>query len=181
MKALKNRIKKLEQVNKEKQCIFISNYNDLIKLQHNEIILYFKNEKELYVGLKRGDKNGKMTVKKQNFIIALITEPTQKDAIKKVGISENTAYKWLKDPIFKGKITDIRKEILKTTTTKIQNNITNAIDTLVEVMSDNKQLANARVQSAKAIIEYGFRSMEIEDIAERLEKLEKEEYNKWKD
>ena len=117
-------------------------------------------------------KNKEPTNKQLNFMFALLSEPTTTQAYKKIGISEKTACKWLKDPIFQMHFKKLRLDFIKNTTGKLQANTTRAVDTLVNIMENEDLSALARVQSARTILEFAYKGVEIEDIQERLDKLE---------
>lgn len=126
-------------------------------------------------------KNKEPTNKQLNFMFALLSEPTTTQAYIKTGISEKTAYKWLKDPIFQMHFKKLRLDFIKNTTAKLQANTTRAVDTLVNIMENDNLSALARVQSARTILEFAYKGVEIEDIQERLdrlEELEKDRLNK---
>lgn len=114
----------------------------------------------------------KLKPKQESFMFALITEPTVTKAYQKANISNSTAYKWLKDETFKQALMEFRRELMKQTTAKLQANSIGAIDTLVAIMEDENQPANARVQSSRTILEYAYKGLELEDIQERLDRLE---------
>ena len=69
-----------------------------------------------------------ITVKKELFMLALVTEPNVRKAYEKVNISQ--------------------------------------------IMVDENAPANARVQSVRTILEYAYKGIELEDIAERVDRLE---------
>lgn len=117
----------------------------------------------------------KLKPKQETFMLALVTEPTITKAYQKANISNSTAYKWLSDETFKKALMEFRREYMKQTTAKLQANSLGAIDTLVSIMEDDKQPANARVQSSRTILEYAYKGIELEDIQERLERLEQAE------
>mgnify|MGYP000855725279 FL=1 len=69
-------------------------------------------------------------------MFALLSEPTISEAYKKAHISEKTAYKWLKDPIFQMHFKKLRLDFIKNTTAKLQANTLRAVDTLVNIMEN---------------------------------------------
>lgn len=113
-----------------------------------------------------------ITVKKELFMLALVTEPNVRKAYEKVNISNNTAYKWLNDKEFKSAFTQFKREMMRATTARLQSYTTNAVDVLSQIMVDENAPANARVQSVRTILEYAYKGIELEDIAERVERLE---------
>lgn len=107
-------------------------------------------------------------------MFALLSEPTTIQAYQKANISEKTAYVWLKDTDFQMYFKQLRLDFIKNTTAKLQANTTRAVDTLVNIMENENLSALARVQSARTILEFAYKGVEIEDIQERLDKLEEQ-------
>jgi hypothetical protein len=120
-------------------------------------------------------KNKEPTNKQLNFMFALLSEPTISEACKKAHISEKTAYTWLKDTNFQMHYKKLRLDFLKNTTAKLQANTLRAVDTLINIMENEDLSASARVQCIRTLLEYSYKGTVIEDIQERLDKLEKQE------
>lgn len=57
-------------------------------------------------------------------------------------------------------------------TTEIQINCNVAIKTLVDICKDKKASSLARVNSAKTILEFAYKGLELENIQNKIEKLE---------
>lgn len=122
-------------------------------------------------------KNKEPTNKQLNFMFALLSEPTISKACKKAHISEKTAYTWLKDTNFQMHYKKLRLDFLKNTTAKLQANTLRAVDTLLNIMENEDLSASARVQCIRTLLEYSYKGTVIEDIQDRLDKLEKQENN----
>lgn len=122
-------------------------------------------------------KNKEPTNKQLNFMFALLSEPTISKACKKAHISEKTAYTWLKDTNFQMHYKKLRLDFLKNTTAKLQANTLRAVDTLLNIMENEDLSTSARVQCIRTLLEYSYKGTVIEDIQDRLDKLEKQENN----
>lgn len=122
-------------------------------------------------------KNKEPTNKQLNFMFALLSEPTISKACKKAHISEKTAYTWLKDTNFQMHYKKLRLDFLQNTTAKLQANTLRAVDTLLNIMENEDLSASARVQCIRTLLEYSYKGTVIEDIQDRLDKLEKQENN----
>ena len=120
-------------------------------------------------------KNKEPTNKQLTFMFALLSEPTITQAYKKAKISEKTAYTWLKNSYFQMHFKKLKHDFIKNTTAKLQANTLRAVDTLVNIMENENLSALARVQSARTILEFAYKGAEIEDIQDRLDKLEMQE------
>lgn len=110
--------------------------------------------------------------KQKSFLLALINEPTKTEAIKQAKISQSTAYRYLKDPLFNQEYRRLKQAYMRNVTTKLQYYSDVAIDTLVEIASDKTKSPHARVQSARTLLEFGFKGYEVEELEYRLDELE---------
>jgi hypothetical protein len=55
-----------------------------------------------------------------------------------------------------------------------------AVSALQDVMSDSDSPASARVTAAKTILELAIRAVELEDLAARVEALERAQEGRWR-
>ena len=115
----------------------------------------------------------KKRLQDEAIISALISEGSIKGASELLECSTRTLYERMKKPQFKELYAQAKADILKTATAKLQGNLCKAIDTLVEVMTDEKTAPQTRVNSAVSILQYAVRFTEATDIIERLEIIEK--------
>lgn len=123
--------------------------------------------------LRRFNGHGqKWSRKKDQAIVALITEPTIQAAAQKVGITTPTLYKWLKVPEFQKAYREARHEAYTVAVARLQQAATEAVEALRSVMNDPKKPASARVSAARAILEMAIKAIEIEDLEVRIEELE---------
>ncbi len=113
-----------------------------------------------------------LSKKQTDFITALMTCDTITQAHEKAGISQASAYKYLKDPTFKSVISEMRKEVMRGVISKLMTYGTHAVDTLANIMKDEKAPHTARVSAARAILENLTKTVEMSDMVDRLEQLE---------
>lgn len=117
-------------------------------------------EKPLY---KRG--------REQKALEALITFPTIKEAAQQSGMSESTLYRYLNDEEFRQAYRNSKKEIMRGVSNSIQMASTIAIKTLVDVMTDSKANAMARVTASSKMLDLAYQSHKDEDVYAELEDL----------
>lgn len=117
-------------------------------------------EKPLY---KRG--------REQKALEALISFPTIKEAAQHSGLSESTLYRYLNDDEFKQAYRNAKKEIMRGVSNSIQMASTIAIDTLIDVMTNPKANAMARVTASSKMLELAYQSHRDEDVYAELEDL----------
>ena len=106
-------------------------------------------------------------------MIAVLNKPTMQEACDDVGITTQTGYRWLKEEEFNREFQVVKRDFMRNVTTIIQKNNKIAVETIVEIMKNKRLPPTVRLQGAKTILEYGYKGLEIEDILERLDKLER--------
>ncbi|MDI9390034.1 MAG: hypothetical protein QM402_01665 [Synergistota bacterium] len=110
--------------------------------------------------------------KQQQAIIALLTQPTITGAAASIGINPKTLHEWLKQPDFREAYAEARDQTMDQAITRLQQAISKAIDTLIAIMGSDLAKDAARVTAARTILDMAFKAYELEQIAERLTKLE---------
>lgn len=110
-----------------------------------------------------------MTTKQQKALAALIIHPTHEKAAEAAGITSKTLRKYMQDTEFKEAYTKAFEGLVETATRQAQQNLTPALSTLSSIAQDESQGANARIQAARTLLEYGLRLTEITDILRALE------------
>ena len=105
-------------------------------------------------------------------LVALLESRDLKEAAEKVGVSEVTLWRWLRREDFRNAFRELKKEAVSLAISRIQQVCGEAVETLREVMTLGKGEA-PRVQAAKAILELALKALEIEELEERIEALEK--------
>jgi hypothetical protein len=109
---------------------------------------------------------------REAFLAQLLAQPTIKQACQAVGISQNTGTRWLRQPVFKQAYAEARRESLAEALHFLQQSILKAVTILNIVMMDPEAKAMVKVAAARAVLEFGMRSVEQEQIADRLARIE---------
>lgn len=110
--------------------------------------------------------------RQERFLKALLETPSLEQACKVADIAKNTGYKYLKDDTFMKEYRAIRRELMQQVTVKLQKSSEDAVHTLNEIMVDTDATPSSRVQAAKNILDIAYRSLELDDIQERVDYLE---------
>jgi transposase-like protein len=119
--------------------------------------------------------HGEKQSRKQDLaILALLTEKTLKDAADKVGIGEATLWRWQQQEEFKKKYQDAKLQAVSHVAARLRQSMVTAVDTLINIAEDKTTPAMARVVASKALLEFGFKASENEDIKQRIEQLEQQ-------
>lgn len=110
--------------------------------------------------------------KQERAIVELLSCPTVKEVSQKVKVSEVTLYRWLQDDTFKAHYRAARRKVVEQALGTLQKATSEAVRTLLEVMDDREASPPARVASARTILEFAVKAVELDDLSERVEILE---------
>ena len=112
----------------------------------------------------------KLTNRQLLAISRIIASPTLEEACRKAKISRGTLYAWLKDETFKIELKRQRDEVIKEGLDRLKCAMTKAIDGLIKLMDSPR--ADLRRWVYKDVIDYALKRIEIENIEERIERIE---------
>jgi hypothetical protein len=118
-------------------------------------------------GMKRA-----LTTKQQDAIVALITEPTLAKASAVCGVPGRTMYNWLEDELFAEAYRQARRQAFTQAVAMAQRYAPVAINGLVRVIADPAAPYTAKVAACIGILRFSRDSMELDDLAARVQKLE---------
>jgi alpha-D-ribose 1-methylphosphonate 5-triphosphate synthase subunit PhnG len=116
--------------------------------------------------------NEQLTTKQNKTIEALLLTNTIDRAAKRANVSEASIYRWMKQESFQTALRAARRDILAHTTTRLQQMSVRALDTLENVMDDQKASSASRVSASRLAMEMMYRGAAIDDIIERLKTVE---------
>ncbi len=115
-----------------------------------------------------------LTPKQEKAITALLAQPTIEAAAASLGINPATVHRWLGEPAFVEAYRSARRDAVGQAVTRLQQVSGAAVAVLVQVMADKAAPAATRVNAAKTVLEFSFRAVELEDLAERIAALEQQ-------
>jgi hypothetical protein len=113
-----------------------------------------------------------LNIRQDKFLKALLVAGSVIEACSVAGINPTTGYKYLKDEKFMREYRLLRREAMQQVTAQLQKSSEQAVKVLHEVMLDPDNAPNARVTAAKNTLDIAYRSLELDDLAERLEVVE---------
>ncbi|MHA1568425.1 MAG: hypothetical protein ACTSXZ_03060 [Alphaproteobacteria bacterium] len=116
----------------------------------------------------------KIPAQQDKAILALIEEPSIRKAARATGVDRKTLMLWLQDDDFRRRYLALRRRVISHAIANLQRAMTEAALVLEHIALDKDTPAAVRVTAAKAIIDRGLKGCEIEDLAERIERLEAE-------
>ena len=110
---------------------------------------------------------------KQDALLgALLVQPSIADAASAVGIGRDTAYRWMRTPQFQQRYADAKREALAETISYLQRSMWKAVVALNAILDNPDSTQTAKVAAARSLLEFGLRATELEQVVERLERLE---------
>jgi hypothetical protein len=110
--------------------------------------------------------------KKEEAIVALLSQRSVEDAARIVNIPARTLYRWLKEPEFNAAYRGARRDAFSQSVARLQQMSAAAVSTLGKIMVDANAPAASRVRAAHSILDHAAKAIEIEDLEARLAALE---------
>ncbi len=120
-----------------------------------------------------GQKGEKLSRKQEDAIIALLSAPTLEEAAKATGITYITLWRWMQKPEFVESYRNARVEAVRQAVSRLSKVCSEAVDVLRGIMTDPEAPSSSRVTAAKTILDGAFKGIELDDLAARIETLEK--------
>ena len=110
--------------------------------------------------------------RQEQALIALLEQPTIKEAAEASGISQPTLFRYLQDTEFREEYQKAKRSLLEAALGDLQKASSEAVSTLREVMADAEAGASSRVAAARSILAFAIQTGELEEIMRRLETVE---------
>ncbi len=114
-----------------------------------------------------------LTPSQEQALIAMLNEPTIERAAKAAGVGERTLHRWLDDPVFSRAYRKARREAFAQAISASQRYAPLAVQTLAKIMADATLSVASRVSAATALLKFSRESIELDDLATRVDDLEK--------
>jgi hypothetical protein len=115
----------------------------------------------------------KLSAKQEQALIALLDCGEIKQAAETAGVTKVTLWRWLQSPDFQSRYRAARRQLVETAIAQLQSDCTVAARVLREVAEDRQAPASSRVAAARTILEQSIGAIELIDLQERVEMLEK--------
>ncbi len=115
----------------------------------------------------------KLTPKQERALVALLDSGDVGTASERAGVSRITLWRFLQQPVFQSRYRAARRQLVETAIAQLQSDCTIAARVLREVAEDKDAPASSRVAAARAILEQSVSAIELMDLQERVEMLEK--------
>lgn len=110
--------------------------------------------------------------KKEEAIVALLTQSNIEGAARSIGIAPATLVRWMKDSEFDAAYRAAKRTAFGQAIARLQQGTSAAATTLLKVMIDSSTPASVRVRAADSIFSHAAKAIEIEEIEARVAALE---------
>ena len=114
-----------------------------------------------------------LTAKQAKAVEALLAEPTIARAAAVAGSNERTLRRWLRLAQFRAALLRARREAFGQAIGLTQKYAAHAVVALVKVLNDAAAPPSAKVTAAAVVLRFGREGLELDDLAERVDALER--------
>ena len=122
-----------------------------------------------------GQKLGR---KQEAAIAALLSQRTLEDASHAAGVGTRTLFRWLEMPEFREAYLQARRQAFGQASARLQQATGAAVSVLLTLMLDANAPAATRARAAHSVLDLAAKSLELEDLEVRLQRLEQIEHDK---
>jgi hypothetical protein len=110
---------------------------------------------------------------REKAITALLSSNTIEAAAKRAGISKRTLLRWMEEAEFRDAYAKAKREVLRSATAILTRDSGKAAQTLTKIFTGKPtENQSARVSAARATLRLALDAYALEDLDERLRKLE---------
>lgn len=117
------------------------------------------------------DTGNKLSSRQLMAINHLITSSSLEEASQNAKVSRPTLYKWLNDEVFMFVLKRRRYKVIRDALDRLSDSTTKAVEELVKVLGSQRE--DIRRLVCNDIIAHTFKKLELEDIEQRLDKVER--------
>ena len=117
--------------------------------------------------------SGKGGHKKEEAILALLSQRSVEEAARVAKIAPRTLYRWMKEKEFDAAYREAKRAAFSQAIARLHQMSSAAASTLGKVMVDPKTPPATKVRAADSILNHTIKGIETEDILARLSELER--------
>src|SRR5580692_7687012 len=115
---------------------------------------------------------GKFGRKKEEAIVALMSQRSVEDAARSANVNPRTLYRWMKEPEFDAAYRAAKRAAYGQSIARLHQAAGAAVTTLMKLMVDQNVPASTRARCADNILAHTAKAIELEDFGARLSALE---------
>ena len=105
--------------------------------------------------------------KKEEAIVALLSQRSIEEAARVTNIGTNTLLRWLKEPDFDAAYRAARRVAFSQAIARLQQASGAAVATLLKIMVDANAPASTRVRAADSVLNHSAKAIELDNECER--------------
>jgi len=118
----------------------------------------------------QGNEGDGLTPRQRRAVLALLEAPSAEAAATAVGVASSTLWRWRQTPAFQRALQDARRAAFGKALDRLAATAVTAAETLARNLSCGTPAVE--VSAARALLEQIRTAIEVEDLAERVERLE---------
>ena len=111
--------------------------------------------------------------KMETAIAALLARPSIEDAARVARVGEKTLRRWLREPEFKAKYLQARREGVHQAVARMQQATGPAGNVILKLMTDPSVPPAVRLRAAENVFTHAIKGIELQDLDTRLAELER--------
>lgn len=115
-----------------------------------------------------------LTEKQIQFIDSYLSNKNITETCKKLNISRNTAYNYLKNDRVKAEITKRRNEVINDTTFYLQDNLKECSKILMEIIKSPNTTPQIKINAINSIFSNSYKLTETNDILTKIADIEEQ-------
>ena len=108
--------------------------------------------------------------RQQLAIAEVLANSSLEGARRRLKVSKGAFYGWLKDPRFQAELGRQRAALIGHAVDRLKYGITRAVEKLLELLGEGQP--GIELRAAQAILDHGFKAIELQELETRLETLE---------
>jgi hypothetical protein len=122
----------------------------------------------------------KLSTRKETALRALLNHKTLEQAAESCNVNVRTLRRWMRNREFLARYRQEQDALLSSTVDLLRAESTSAVVTLAAIAKDSNTTpgAGVRVQACKALLDFGFKGIEIHALTERVSELERHQNEK---
>src|SRR5437870_852929 len=101
--------------------------------------------------------------KKEDAIVALLTQRNLEEAAKAIGVTPNTLLRWMKEPEFDAAYRVARRTAFSQSMARLQQASSAAVSTVLRIMLDQNTPAATKLRAAEGVISHTAKGIELAD------------------
>jgi|HubBroStandDraft_1064217.scaffolds.fasta_scaffold52527_5 hypothetical protein len=123
---------------------------------------------------------GKLSARKEAALRALLNHKTLEHAAESCNVNVRTLRRWMRNREFLARYRQEQDALLSSTVDLLRAESASAVATLAAIAKDANTPpgASVRVQACKALLDFGFKGIEIHALTERVSELERHQNEK---